>query len=149
MAMIAAAPSPLLHFSSLGDFRVDSSFTDSNWQKLDSIVTVTDTTQNLILTATGVAVMSSWQVLYIGFGNDSLVNSAQPNLDTITFHPLQREFYPSKVKQMRVPFTAVHILSRTAATDTFYLTVANGENASKGQLQLEDVFFSVQYGESP
>ncbi len=123
---------------------VDSQATD-NWDCVDSFVVVYDTVGRYVFTITGVAKLTSRDILYVSMGNDSAnrVDSATsattgqvyPNLDTMIFGGFIDQSNP-----IFLPFTYIYTCSvSTAATDTLYINMATGQSGKP--ITLYDVLF--------
>ncbi len=123
---------------------VDSQATD-NWDVVDSFVIVYDTVGRYVFTVTGVAKLTSRDILYVALGNDSAnrVSAATaattgqvfPNLDTMVFGGFIDQSNP-----IFLPFTYIYTCSiSTAATDTIYINMATGQSGKP--ITLYDVLF--------
>ncbi len=123
---------------------VDSQYT-GNWDVVDSFVIVYDTVGRYVFTVTGVAKLTSRDILYVGLGNDSAnrvsaataatTGQTHTNLDTMIFGGFIDQSNP-----IYLPFTYIYTCSiSTAATDTIYLNMATGQSGKP--ITLYDVLF--------
>lgn len=146
MTAYAAAPTIRTYTAEVGAVTVDSQWTGTVWNLLDSMIIVTDDTATVTFTISGIAIMDPGDKLYVGFGSHT-AGATIPNLDTILINPrIQR------LGTQRIPFSVdwaeCDTLAGTsrnslfwqgAATDTVYFYGAAGGGGITEAVRLEDV----------
>ena len=150
--LIGAAATTNVHYLGVADRTIDSQHT-GNWELIGQVICVSSDTAVRIMELSAVALMDPWDVLYVGFGNDSAnrVDSAtsattgqtNSNLDTLQFQfPLPRH------GKARIPICARYIDSVAGATtDTVFFNLACGGSSGVNFVHLEDIWLSVTFSD--
>lgn len=133
--IMAAAPLPR-NFSVqvTGATAIDSQWTADAWDSITNIIYVASDSANVIITATGTAVMSSRGRLYLGFS--ALDADSLPELDTL----YAQTDLGHDSRKYRIPFSLVYPkLNDGALTDTIFIVAAKGGRGGGDAVTIEDL----------
>lgn len=148
MLIMAAAPAPHNYFRNTGETTVTKSGIwvngSSGGQVLDSIVPVASDSANVLITISGIAVLSANDRLYIGLGHDSANRVSATDLGTMNDLDTFLVQAPSYIRnQGRFPFSFQYGKANNGAlTDTLYVNA--WLNQAGGYIAIEDMVVTAQ-----
>lgn len=141
LGFIGAAPSQNNFMKFIGaSVTIDSQFTATQWELIDSIIIIKTDTCYTLYTVTGVAVMNPEDKLYLGFDDGG--GSGGLPVDTFLIQPSK-----NSIDIVRIPFVVRYLdslLSSSTANDTIYVYGAVGGSAGIEKVQIEDGLFTAQ-----